>query len=175
MCSSSCLCDCCNSEIDTIYPIRSLAFYLLQNIKNATTKKTHWAYSSRQAMEQSSSSSERRNRISQKWDQEKRQNYLLQRQRIEKSESLNQSWTEEKDCQEIIFSRETLLKKEERINSEKVCKQTFEMKSKRSPWYDEKMILRLSNCFQILNIKKECCEIHQETQFQIDFFLFLQK
>ena len=48
------------------------------------------------------------------------------------------------------------------------------MKSKRSPWYDEKMILRLSNCFQVLNIKKECCEIHQETQFQIDFFLFLQ-
>ena len=41
MCSSSCLCNCCNSEIDTIYPIRSLAFYLLQNIKNATTKKTH--------------------------------------------------------------------------------------------------------------------------------------
>ena len=26
-----------------------------------------------------------------------------------------------------------LLKKEDRINSEKVCKQTFEMKSKRSP------------------------------------------
>ncbi len=39
MCSSSCLCDCCNSEIDTIYPIRSLAFYLLQNIKKCNNKK----------------------------------------------------------------------------------------------------------------------------------------
>lgn len=39
MCSSSCLCNCCNSEIDTIYPIRSLAFYLLQNIKKCNNKK----------------------------------------------------------------------------------------------------------------------------------------